>query len=207
MNILGIESSCDETAAAVLRYHAKRFTLRSSVVASQIATHRRYGGVVPEVAARTHVKHILPVIAQALRSANITPKKIDRIAVTVGPGLITSLQVGVQTARTLAMLWDKPIYPINHLAGHLYSPWLENRPIHFPAVALIVSGGHTELILLRSAGKVKKIGQTIDDAAGEAFDKVSHMLKLGYPGGPAIAKLATHGNPQAFAFPRASQQN
>ena len=172
MNILGIESSCDETAAALLEVKGKKLFLRSNVVASQVDIHAQYGGVVPEVAARNHVLTILPVIQEALGG-----KKPDAIAVTAGPGLVTSLGVGVLTARTLSSLWSVPLVPVNHIEGHLYANWLEcageKTKIAFSALVLIVSGGHTELILMKDHGKYKKIGQTLDDAAGEAFDKVA----------------------------------
>ena len=200
--ILGIESSCDETAAALIKVKRGKFKILSNIVSSQIDIHKKFGGVVPEVAARNHVVNILPVINQALVRAKINPKKIDKIAVTIGPGLITSLIVGVETAKTLAYVWQKPIIGINHLKAHFYANWLNNQPIKFPAISLIVSGGHTELILLTTKNKFKKIGQTIDDAAGEAFDKVAQLLKIGYPGGPIISKLAKDGNPKAFNFPR-----
>ena len=201
--ILGIESSCDETAAAVLRVQPRqRLELKSSVVASQMRIHARYGGVVPEVAARNHVGKIILVIDHALAQAKIKPRQLSGIAVTVGPGLMSSLLVGVQTATVLASVWKKPIIPVNHLHGHLYAPWLEHTSIKFPVMALVVSGGHTELVLLKKIGQIKKIGQTIDDAAGEAFDKVAQLLGLGYPGGPVISNLAERGSGQAFHFPR-----
>ena len=204
--ILGIETSCDETAAALVESRRGRFNILSSVVSSQINIHKKYGGVVPEIAARNHIKNILPVIDQALFEAKIKPGQIDKIAVTSGPGLITSLLIGVETAKTLSYSWQKPVLAINHLKAHLYANWLENKPIKFPAVALIVSGGHTELILMKrkrdSRIALAKIGQTVDDAAGEGFDKVAQLLKIGYPGGPVISRLAEKGNPKSFAFPR-----
>ncbi|OGY46327.1 MAG: tRNA (adenosine(37)-N6)-threonylcarbamoyltransferase complex transferase subunit TsaD [Candidatus Buchananbacteria bacterium RIFCSPHIGHO2_01_FULL_44_11] len=202
MIILGIETSCDETAASVLKIERGRFFILSSIVSSQIDIHRPYGGVVPELAARNHIINILPVINQALTKAKVKPAGIDRIATTTGPGLITALLIGVETARVLAQQWQKPIIATNHLKGHLYSSWLENKPIRYPALCLIVSGGHTELILMKSSQSLKKIGATLDDAAGESFDKVAQMLGLGYPGGPAISKLAKTGNAAAFKFPR-----
>src|SRR3989338_6468144 len=179
--ILAIETSCDETAAAVVKYQGGKFLVVSDFVSSQIDIHRPYGGVVPEVAARNHAINIIPVINQALQQAKVVPKQINRLAVTVGPGLITSLLVGVQTAKTLAAVWQKPLVAVNHLKGHIYSAWLENKPIRFPVLALIVSGGHTELVLLKNKTNLKKIGQTLDDAAGEAFDKVAALLGLDYP--------------------------
>ncbi|MFA6215723.1 MAG: tRNA (adenosine(37)-N6)-threonylcarbamoyltransferase complex transferase subunit TsaD [Patescibacteria group bacterium] len=210
--ILGIESSCDETAAALVKVEADsprstrvvagRFKILAGVVASQIKIHQKFGGVVPEVAARNHVKNILPVVSQALAKAKIKPAKIDKIAVTTGPGLITSLMVGTETAKVLAYAWKKPICSINHLKAHLYANWLTGEKIKFPAICLIVSGGHTDLILVKNQTTFKKIGQTIDDAAGEAFDKVAQLLKIGYPGGPIISQLAKKGNPKAFNFAR-----
>lgn len=202
MIILGIETSCDETAAALVAYQRGKFNIISNVVSSQIEIHKKYGGVVPEIAARNHIINIIPVIDEALTKANIKPNKIDRIAVTTGPGLITSLIVGIETAKTLAYAWNKPICSINHLKAHLFANWLNNQPIKYPAVSLIVSGGHTELVLIKSKNKFKKIGQTLDDAAGEAFDKVAQLLNIGYPGGPIISTLASNGNPNAFKFPR-----
>ena len=200
--ILGIESSCDETAAALVFHQGGIFKVRSNVVWSQIKIHQKYGGVVPEIAARNHIKKILPIIDLAFKKTKIKPQEISGIAVTAGPGLITSLLIGVQTAKTLAYLWQKPLYAINHLKAHLYANWLNNEPVNFPAVCLIVSGGHTELILMKDKNNLKKIGETLDDAAGEAFDKVAQLLKIGYPGGPAIARLALRGNSKAFKFPR-----
>lgn len=215
MKILGIETSCDETAAAVVKYERGRFSVLSNVVASQSRLHAKTGGVVPEVAARRHVEAIIPVIKQALRESGIKPQRLnlkpplDAIAVTVGPGLITSLRVGVDTARALAAVWGVPVVGVNHLEGHIYSNWLrrnENRELRteiiFPALALIVSGGHTELVLMRKHLDYQIIGATRDDAAGEAFDKVAKLLGLPYPGGPALAKLAERGNRQAINFPR-----
>ncbi|MFA5076761.1 MAG: tRNA (adenosine(37)-N6)-threonylcarbamoyltransferase complex transferase subunit TsaD [Patescibacteria group bacterium] len=200
--ILGIESSCDETAAAIVKVSGGKFAILSNVVLSQIKIHQKYGGVVPEVAARNHLKDILPVVSQSFSQAKIKPSQIDKIAVTVGPGLITSLLVGMQTAKTLAYVWQKPICPINHLKAHLYANWLNNQSIKFPAICLLVSGGHTEIILLKSPTQFKKVGQTLDDAAGEAFDKTAALLGIGYPGGPIISRLAKKGNPKAFAFAR-----
>lgn len=200
--ILGIESSCDETAAALVKYQGGRFKILSNVVSSQIEIHKKYGGVVPEIAARNHLINIIPVVDEALTKAKIKPKQIDKIAVTTGPGLITSLLVGVETAKNLAYLWQKPIYSINHLKAHLYANLLQNKAIKYPTIALIVSGGHTELILMKDKKSLKKIGQTVDDAAGEAFDKVAKLLNLGYPGGPIVSKLAKKGNSKAFDFPR-----
>jgi len=202
MIILGIETSCDETAAALVKYQGGKFSILSNIVSSQIQIHKKYGGVVPEVAARNHIINIIPVIDEALTKAKIKPSQINRIAVTTGPGLITSLIIGQETAKTLAYAWNKPIFSINHLKAHLSANWLNNQPIKYPAISLIVSGGHTELTLIKSKNKFIKIGQTLDDAAGEAFDKVAKLLGLGYPGGPIISKLALEGNPKTFKFPR-----
>jgi len=202
--LLAIESSCDETAAAVV-YDGRR--IGSNVIASQIDLHSPYGGVFPEVAARAHLEAIGVVVAQALDEADATPAQIDAVAVTSGPGLAGSLLVGVNFAKGLAFGWEKPLIGVNHIEGHIYSLWLdENAPdIEFPVLCLIVSGGHTELILMRGHGDYTLIGQTLDDAAGEAFDKVGRLLGLPYPGGPAIDRAAKAGDPKAFAFSRAMQ--
>jgi N6-L-threonylcarbamoyladenine synthase len=202
MIILGIETSCDETAASVVKVVNGRFFVLSNVVSSQIELHKKYGGVVPELAAREHTNNIVPVIDQAINEAKIKPKKIDRIAVTTSPGLLTALLIGVQTAKSLALAWDKPLVGVDHLKSHLYANWLTNQKIVFPAIGVVVSGGHTQIILMSSPTSFKLIGNTRDDAAGEAFDKVAQLLKLGYPGGPQVATRALQGNAQAFAFPR-----
>lgn len=203
--ILGVETSCDETAAAVVEQGGK---ILSNVVASQVALHAPYGGVFPEIASREHVLKIVPVIEEAMQVANVTFKDLAAIAVTYGPGLAGSLLVGVNTAKALAFANDLPLIGINHLEGHIYACWLgETRQtvIHdpFPLVALLVSGGHTELVLMRDHGNYQRLGCTLDDAAGEAFDKVARLLGLSYPGGPAIQKTAETGNPAAFKLPRA----
>ena len=193
MIILGIESSCDETAAAVVEVNEKtgKSKTRSNIISSQISIHQKYGGVIPEVAAREHVFNVLPVVHEALETAKITSKKIDAIAVTKGPGLITSLITGTETAKTLAYVWNKPLIGVNHIAGHIYSDFLEvKQKIEFPLVVLTVSGGHTNLVLMKSHNNFKIIGETRDDAAGEAYDKGAKMLGLGYPGGPVISKYA-----------------
>ncbi len=202
--ILAIETSCDETAAAVIedgRY------IRSNIVASQIDIHRRYGGIFPEVASRQHVLAIGTVVQDAITEAKIHWSELDAVAVTRGPGLSGSLLVGVNTAKGIAMAQDLPLIGVNHLEGHLYSNWLavDGQPgnIVFPSLALIVSGGHTELVLIKDHGDYKVLGRTIDDAAGEAFDKTARLLGLGYPGGPAIQQAAEKGNPAAFRLPRA----
>ena len=206
--ILAIETSCDETAAAVVENGSR---VLSNVVATQIDLHRRFGGVFPEVASRQHVLSIQPVLAQALHDAGIAhPSTLDAIAVTHGPGLAGSLLVGVNAAKGLAFATGLPLLPVNHLEGHIYSNWLESpaQPSShaadlFPTVVLIVSGGHTELVLMTGHGQYRRLGSTLDDAAGEAFDKVARLLDLGFPGGPAIQRAATGGDPARFALPRA----
>lgn len=193
MYILGIETSCDETAASIIKVNDKndRILVLSNIISSQIEIHKKYGGVVPEVAAREHVLNILPVINEALTQAKIKPQKIDLIAVTKGPGLITSLISGVETVRALSYAWQKPIIEINHVEGHIYSNFINPvSKINYPALILTVSGGHTNLVLMNKDKKLKIIGETLDDAAGEAYDKGAKMMGLGYPGGPIIAKLA-----------------
>ena len=199
IRILGIETSCDETAAAVV---TDGRTVEASVVASQDKLHEKYGGVVPEIASRAHVEKIYPVIAETIQRARITENDIDAIAVANQPGLTVALIVGVTAAKTLSFLWDKPLIKINHLHAHMQSALLTAQNIQLPAVALIVSGGHTSLYDYRSPLEPKLLGATIDDAAGEAFDKVAAILKLPYPGGPAIEKMAKNGNPNAVKFPR-----
>ncbi len=204
MLILGIETSCDETAAAVVQDGQK---ILSNIVSSQVKLHALHGGVVPELASREHIKNIIPVIQEALRQARITGQDLDVIAVTIGPGLIPALMIGVDTARALALAWGKPIIGVDHIEGHIFSVKLKaknvkRKTVEFPAVCLTVSGGHTKLILVKDWGKYQVIGDTLDDACGEAFDKVAKLLGLGYPGGPVIEKLAQKGNPQAFTFPR-----
>jgi N6-L-threonylcarbamoyladenine synthase len=188
MRILGIETSCDETSAAVVQSDGRNFDVKSNVVSSQIKIHAKYGGVVPEVAARIHVEAILPVIEAALGPE--VAEKIDAVAVAAGPGLITSLLVGNETARILAWFLKKPLVAVNHMEAHIYANWLMNKKINFPALCLVVSGGHTELILMRGHGKYEVIGETRDDAAGECFDKTAKILGLGYPGGPEISVAA-----------------
>jgi N6-L-threonylcarbamoyladenine synthase len=207
--ILGIESSCDETGAAVVRSGEQ---VVSNVVASQIATHQLYGGVVPELASREHLRAIVPVVRQALAEANQTYASIDAIAVTQGPGLAGALLVGISYAKALAFALDKPLIAVNHLEGHIHAVLLEerqkgNHELQFPVLALVVSGGHTHLYLAaqkkNDGWTYDNIGHTRDDAAGEAFDKVAKLLGLGYPGGPIIDRLATHGDPTAVKFPPA----
>jgi N6-L-threonylcarbamoyladenine synthase len=206
--ILGIESSCDETAAAVVRSGEE---VVSNVVFSQIATHQPYGGVVPELASREHLRAIVPVVRKALEDAGKTFQSIDALAVTQGPGLAGALLVGISYAKALAFALDKPLIAINHLEGHIHAVLLEerqkgNHKLNFPVLALVVSGGHTHLYLATQGARgwfYQNIGHTRDDAAGEAFDKVAKLLALGYPGGPMIEKLAAHGDPTAVSFPPA----
>jgi N6-L-threonylcarbamoyladenine synthase len=197
--VLGIETSCDETAAAVVEAGKD---VRSSVVSSQIDLHARFGGVVPEIASRAHVDLLTPVVAEALLLAGIEGPEVAAVAATVGPGLIGSLLVGVSHAKALSLVWGVPFVGVNHLEGHLYAAFLEEPDLELPAVVLLVSGGHTMLVLMEAPGHYRLLGQTIDDAAGEAFDKVARYLGLGYPGGPAIDGLAPEGDPAAIAFPR-----
>jgi N6-L-threonylcarbamoyladenine synthase len=199
INILGIETSCDETAAAVV---TDGKVVKSSVVASQARLHEKYGGVVPEIASRAHIEKIYPVIKEAMEQANIGRDDIDAIAVANQPGLTIALVVGVTAAKTLSFAWDKPLIAINHLHAHLQSAIMSENNLELPAAALIVSGGHTSLYDYHSPLEPKLLGFTIDDAAGEAFDKVATILKLPYPGGPSIEKAAENGNPKAVKFPR-----
>jgi N6-L-threonylcarbamoyladenine synthase len=206
--ILGIESSCDETAAAVVRSGEQ---VISNVVASQIVTHQPYGGVVPELASREHLRAIVPVVRQALAEANQTYNSVDAISVTQGPGLAGALLVGISYAKALAFALDKPLIAVNHLEGHIHAVLLEerqkgNRELQFPVLALVVSGGHTHLYLAAQKNEgwtYENIGHTRDDAAGEAFDKVAKLLGLGYPGGPIVDRLAPHGDSNAVKFPPA----
>jgi N6-L-threonylcarbamoyladenine synthase len=204
--VLGIETSCDETAAAVIEDGR---ALHSSIVASQIDLHAPYGGVFPEVASRQHIKTIYATVDQALQAAHLTLSDLDAIAVTRGPGLAGSLVVGINMAKGLAIARGLPLVGVNHLEGHIYSAWVypvDEKPSaepKFPLLALLVSGGHSELILITQHLKYQRLGATLDDAAGEAFDKVARLLSLPYPGGPSIQKAAEEGNPKAFTFPRA----
>ncbi|MBK9122051.1 MAG: tRNA (adenosine(37)-N6)-threonylcarbamoyltransferase complex transferase subunit TsaD [Chloroflexi bacterium] len=202
--ILGIETSCDETAAAVI-IDGQR--IASNVVASQVDLHAQYGGVYPEVASRAHVEAIDPVVRQALTDAALNVDRLDAIAVTRGPGLVGSLLVGISYAKGLALMSGKPLLGINHLEGHIYSLWLTQplQEANFPVVVLIVSGGHTELVLMRDHGVYERLGGTLDDAAGEAFDKVGRVLGLPFPGGPNIQRAAEAGQPDAYQFPRAKR--
>lgn len=204
MNVLGIETSCDETAAAVVKDGRE---ILSNVVLSQIDAHREFGGVVPEVAARSHIEAILPVIEKSLSKAKIGWNQVDAIAVSNRPGLLGSLLIGVLTAKTLALVKQKPLYGVDHVVAHTYANWLEQEPPQFPLLSLTVSGGHTQLMLYTIHNTYKVLGKTRDDAVGEAFDKVAKVLGLPYPGGPSIAKVATNGNAQAYAFPEAKLGN
>ncbi len=200
MKILGIESSCDETAAAIVEDGKK---LLSNVVVSQIDIHKEYGGVIPEIAARSHIETINPVINKALAEANLTIDDIDAIAVTYAPGLIGSLLIGTLAARTLAILHHKPLVKVQHVEGHVYANFLNEKQPEFPLLALIVSGGHSQLVLFKDHGNYELLGQTNDDAIGEAFDKVAKILGLPYPGGPAIARAAKDGDKFKYHLPDA----
>jgi N6-L-threonylcarbamoyladenine synthase len=226
MIILGIETSCDETSAAVVNAseHENKVELLSNVIATSLALHAKTGGIIPEVAAREQVKFIIPVIEEAMSVLKNPQEEIDAIAVTVGPGLIGSLLVGVETARTISYIWNKPIIPVNHLFGHIYANFIRSNSklrtsfdpelrtegqnskidneIEFPAIALIVSGGHTDLVLMKNHRDIKWLGGTRDDAAGEAFDKTGRLLNLPYPAGPEIEKLATGVEKDVYHFPR-----
>lgn len=201
MLVLGIESSCDETAAAIVRDGRE---MLSSVISSQVDIHKRFGGVVPELASREHLDKIVPVVEEAFERAGVEMREVDGVAVTRGPGLVGSLLVGVSFAKAMAYALRKPIVGVNHIEGHIYSVVFENPPIEYPAFALVVSGGHTNLFLLPEPGRYKVLARTRDDAAGEAYDKVAKMLGLGYPGGPVIERLAREGDPRAvrFSIPR-----
>lgn len=202
MKILGIESSCDETAAAVVENGTK---VLSNVIASQAKIHDKTGGVVPEVAAREHVNKIVPVVEKALSDARTTLAKIDAVAVAYGPGLAVSLVIGTSAANILSLVMGKPLIGVRHIYGHVYAPWLESKKTpQFPILSLSVSGGHNELFLMKGHHDFTVLGETADDAAGEAFDKVARMLGLGYPGGPLIEALAKKGRNDAFVFPKAT---
>lgn len=190
MNILSIETSCDETAIAIINTKNNKTEILANIVSSQVELHAEWGGVVPNLAAREHTKNILPVLKEALETAKLTKDNIDLISVTQGPGLIPALLVGVTTAKSLAYAWQKPLLGIHHIEGHIYANWAENDDVQFPVLALVVSGGHTQLILMKDHLQYKIVGETQDDAVGEAYDKVARMLGLGYPGGPIIDKKA-----------------
>jgi len=197
--ILGIETSCDETAAAVV---ADGRDVLSSVVSSQIDLHARFGGVVPEIASRAHVELLTPVVAEALVEAGLDGDGVDAVAATVGPGLIGSLLIGVSAAKAMALVWGVPFVGVNHLEAHLYAAFLEEPGLEMPLLVVLVSGAHTMLVAMEGHGRYRLLGSTLDDAAGEAFDKVARFLGLGYPGGPAIERLAVEGDPSAVSFPR-----
>ena len=198
--VLGIETSCDETAAAlVMGGH----DVIASAVSSQVDLHAQFGGVVPEIASRAHLDLLNPMIARVVVEAGISEERIDAVACTIGPGLIGALLVGVSAAKALALTWEVPFVGVNHMEAHLYAAFLEDPTLEFPLVVLLVSGGHTMLVEMRDHGQYRLLGQTIDDAAGEAFDKVARFLGLGYPGGPAVDREAMNGDPEAIKFPRA----
>ena len=199
MKVLGIETSCDETGVAI---YDSVDGLLSHTLFSQVKTHSEYGGVVPELASRDHVRKLVPLIELCIRKAQIAPSQIDAIAYTSGPGLVGALMVGASVAQSLAWSWSIPSVAVHHMEGHLLAPMLESDPPAFPFIALLVSGGHTQLVLVKGIGSYQTLGESLDDAAGEAFDKTAKMLGLGYPGGPALARLADEGNAKAFEFPR-----
>jgi N6-L-threonylcarbamoyladenine synthase len=199
INILGIETSCDETAAAIVRNGSE---VLSNVVSSQIEIHQKYGGVVPEIASRAHIEKIYPIVEQAIEQSKLAKSDIDAVAVANQPGLTVALIVGLTAAKTLALVLKKPLIAINHIHAHLQSAMMDTKDLQLPAVALVVSGGHTSLYDCESILELKLLGSTIDDAAGEAFDKVASILNLPYPGGPSIEKAAKDGNPKAVNFPR-----
>lgn len=207
MIILGIETSCDETSASIIKTDSKsdKAEILSNVISSSLSLHSKTGGIIPEVAAREQLKYIIPVIKQSISVLKNPQDEIDAIAVTIGPGLIGSLLVGVETARTFSHIWNKPLIGVNHLFGHIYANWInqnDKRKINFPAIALIVSGGHTDLVLIKDHGNLKWLGGTRDDAAGEAFDKVGRLLSLPYPGGPQIEKMAANTKEDIYKFPK-----
>jgi len=202
--ILALETSCDETAASVVMGGND---VLSSIVSSQIEIHARFGGVVPEVASRAHMEALIPVMQSAITEAGILPSRIDAVAATAGPGLIGALLVGVSAAKSLALVWDKPFIGVNHLEAHLYAGLLDDPTLEFPLVVLLVSGGHTMIIEMRGHGDYTVLGRTIDDAAGEAYDKVARYLDLGYPGGPVIDRIASQGDAEAIDFPRAMEHD
>jgi len=199
MRILAIETSCDDTGAAVILDGRK---ILSNIVSSQVPVHQKYGGVVPELASRRHIESIVPIVTETLERANVTLEEIDGIAVTQGPGLVGSLLVGLSFAKSVAFASGLPFVGVNHVEAHLAAIFLENKPPRFPFIGLVVSGGHTSLYRMDGFGKYTRLGQTRDDAAGEAFDKVAKLLGLGYPGGPIIDELSRTGNPKAIRFPR-----
>ena len=200
MNILAIESSCDETAAAVVQDGRK---VLSNIISSQIEIHKLYGGVVPEIASRKHIEKIIQVVDEALKEASLTMDEIDAVAVTYGPGLVGALLVGVSAAKSIAFAHNKPLIGVHHIEGHISANYIENEELEPPFLCLVVSGGHTNLVIVKDFGEYEVLGKTRDDAAGEAFDKVARAIGLGYPGGPKIQKISEEGNKDAIAFPRA----
>ena len=200
MNILAIESSCDETAAAVV---ADGRNVLSNIISSQIDIHKLYGGVVPEIASRKHIEKVIQVIDEALKEASLTMKEIDAVAVTYGPGLVGALLVGVSAAKSIAFAHNKPLIGVHHIEGHISANYIENKELEPPFLCLVVSGGHTNLVIVKDYGEYEVLGKTRDDAAGEAFDKVARAIGLGYPGGPKIQKISEDGNKHAIDFPRA----
>ena len=203
MRVLGIETSCDETAVAVLEDGQK---LLSNLLASQVHLHEKFGGVVPEVAARAHVENINPLITMALTDAGMWVMDIDAVAVTVGPGLVGALLVGIAAGKAIALALNVPFIGVNHLEGHIYANFLDREPLKEPYLSFLVSGGHTMLVYVPEPHRYEVLGQTLDDAAGEAFDKIARFIGLGFPGGPAIDALAKRGNPSAIRFPRAATE-
>lgn len=199
MRVLGIETSCDETGVAI---YDDEIGLLGHGLFSQIDLHKAYGGVVPELASRDHIKRLLPIVRQVMQEANTSPNDLDGVAYTAGPGLVGALMVGMSVGQSLAYGWQVPAVPVHHMEAHLLAPMLEENPPEYPFVALLVSGGHTQLIDVASPGHYQLLGDTLDDAAGEAFDKAAKMMGLPYPGGPHLAKLAEQGNPKAYDFPR-----
>ncbi|WP_445355152.1 tRNA (adenosine(37)-N6)-threonylcarbamoyltransferase complex transferase subunit TsaD [Microbulbifer sp. EKSA008] len=199
MRVLGIETSCDETGVAI---YDSESGLLSHALFSQVDLHADYGGVVPELASRDHVRKLLPLVRQVMKKADTSPSDLNGIAYTAGPGLVGALMVGACAARALAYGWDIPAVAVHHMEGHLLAPMLEDNPPAFPFVALLVSGGHTQLVEVRGLGDYELMGESLDDAAGEAFDKAAKMLDLDYPGGPRLAALAEKGDPKRFTFPR-----
>ena len=200
MNILAIESSCDETAAAVVQDGRK---VLSNIISSQIEIHKLYGGVVPEIASRKHIEKVIQVVDEALKEASLTMDEIDAVAVTYGPGLVGALLVGVSAAKSIAFAHNKPLIGVHHIEGHISANYIENEELEPPFLCLVVSGGHTNLVIVKDYGEYEVLGKTRDDAAGEAFDKIARAIGLGYPGGPKIQKISEEGNKDAIAFPRA----
>ena len=200
MNILAIESSCDETAAAVVQDGRK---VLSNIISSQIEIHKLYGGVVPEIASRKHIEKVIQVVDEALKEASLTMDEIDAVAVTYGPGLVGALLVGVSAAKSIAFAYNKPLIGVHHIEGHISANYIENEELEPPFLCLVVSGGHTNLVIVKDYGEYEVLGKTRDDAAGEAFDKVARAIGLGYPGGPKIQKISEEGTKDAIACPRA----